>query len=256
MKPGDNLLDSGFGIATIRKIPAAPLDGFGRILVIGLGGVGTALLTPLCRYLVYTEVGREIPLILLDGDDFEGRNRERQDFFGAGNKAQVKAREMRRIFPELSLRAVPEFVTPQSVSFYIESRDLIFLAVDNHASRRIVSHHCQILDSAVLISGGNEWSDGNVQIYVRRNGEDLTSPLTRFHPEIESATDTTGLFSCDEITSSGEPQLLFTNFTVASHMLNTFYAVTSGELSYEELYFDILLGKSASVDRQLLYENR
>jgi len=247
----DDLPESEIVIDKARKIPGVPLDIFKRILVIGLGGVGTALLAPLCRYLAYSRVGTRIPLILLDGDDFEGRNRERQDFQGAGNKAQVKAREMRQIFPELSVRAVSEFVTPANVSFYIGSEDLIFLTVDNHASRRIVSHHCEGLDSTVLISGGNEWSDGNMQIYVRQGGKDLTSPLTRFHPEIEDAVDTTALFSCDEEVRKGEPQLLFTNLTVASHMLNTLYALITGGLSYEEIYFDIVLGKSVSIDRQI-----
>lgn len=238
-------------IQKVRKIPAVPLESFGRILVIGLGGVGTALLGPLCRYLAYSGIGNRVPLVLIDGDDFEDRNRERQDFYETGNKARIKAREMRRIFPELSVRAVSEFVTPDTAAFYIEPQDLVFLAVDNHASRRIVSHHCETLDSAVLISGGNEWSDGNVQVYARMGGIELTPPLTRFHPEIEDAADTAGLFSCDAKARSGEPQLLFTNLAVASHMLNTFYALLTGGLSYEELYFDIVLGRSDSIDRRL-----
>jgi hypothetical protein len=246
----DDLPENEIAFDSISKMPAVELGSFLRILVIGLGGVGTALLSPLCRYLAYAGVGERIPLMLFDGDDFERKNRERQDFQGSGNKAQVKAREMRRLFPELSLRAVPEFITSANASFYIQPGDLVFLAVDNHASRKIVSHQCEEMDSIVLISGGNEWSDGNVQIHVKREGEDLTSPLTRFHPEIEAAADETTLFSCDDHARAGDPQLLFTNLMVASHMLNTFYALTKGELSYEELYFDIVLGKSVSIDRR------
>jgi len=234
----------------IRKIPAMPLERFLRILVIGLGGVGTALLPHLCRYLVYSGTGGRIPLLLVDGDDFENRNRERQDFRALGNKANIKAREMRQLFPELSIRSIPELIVPENVDFYIEERSLIFLAVDNHASRRLLSQRCRMLSSTVLISGGNEWSDGNVQIYVRWDGEDLTSPITRFHPEIEAAPDLSAVLSCDEAARTGEPQLLFTNLTVAAHMLNTLYAVTTGGLAYEELYFDIVPGTSVAIDRR------
>ncbi len=242
--------DSSFVVQETRQVLPIPLERFKRILVIGLGGIGTALLPHLCRYLVYSELpNRRIPLFLFDGDDFEGRNRERQDFQGSGNKAMVKSSEMRHLFPELSIRAVPEYITPENIGFYIEEGTIIFLAVDNHASRRMLSQRCEGLQSAILISGGNEWSDGNVQVYARWGGKDQTSPLTRFHPEIEEATDTAGLFSCDEAVKSGEPQLLFTNLTAATHMLNTFYALVTEGLRYEEIYFDIIEGKSDSVSR-------
>jgi hypothetical protein len=156
---------------------------------------------------------------------------------------------MRQAFPELSVRSIPEFITPENVGFYVEEGSLVFLAVDNHATRRLLSRHCQDLRCVALVSGGNEWSDGNVQIYLRWEGQEHTSPLTRFHPEIENATDLAAVLSCDEAARAGEPQLLFTNLTVAAHMLNTFYAVINGGLSYEELYFDIISGKSVSVDR-------
>lgn len=233
----------------VCRLSPLPLKEFHRILVVGLGGIGTALVSPLCRYLAYSGMGMALPVLLFDGDDFQSRNRERQDFQSAGNKAQVKAREMRQIFPELSIRAVPEFMTPANVEFYIEDGDLVFLGVDNHVSRKIVSHRCQALKRAVVISGGNEWSDGNVQVHVRWDGQDLTSPLTLFHPEIEEATGPSGLFSCDAQAREGEPQLLFSNLAVASHMLNTLYAVVSEGLCYEEIYFDIALGKSEAISR-------
>lgn len=231
-----------------RRIPAIAQDRIQQILVIGLGGIGTCLLPHLCRYLSFGDP-QPPPLRFFDGDDFERRNRERQAFQQPGNKAQVKARELRADFPQLSIRGIPEFVTKANAAFYVPERSLVFLAVDNHQSRRTLSRHCRQLQSAILISGGNEWTDGNVQVYLRWNGTDWTSPLTRFHPEIDQATDSTGLFSCEAAAADGEPQLLFTNLTVAAHMLATFFNVVSGTLCYEEIYFDLLQGRSESIDR-------
>jgi molybdopterin/thiamine biosynthesis adenylyltransferase len=200
--------------------------------------------------MVYTgasHIHERTPLILIDGDDFEGRNRERQDFRASGNKAQVKVEEMRQVFPELSIRAVPEFITEKNVSFYVRDNDLVFLAVDNHPTRRLISRRCQDLTSVVLVSGGNEWTEGNVQVYIRWEGKDITSPLTMFHPEIERAEDTPGAASGNESAEKKDPQLLFTDLAVASHMLNVFYAVISGELRFEEVRFDIVLGITAPI---------
>lgn len=245
-QPGSDIV-----IEQRAAIPAIALGSFERVLVIGLGGIGTALVGPLCRFLVYSSVGSALPVILADGDEFERRNRERQDFFSTGNKARVKAAEMRRTFPELSIRSIPEFITPDNISSYIGERSLVLLGVDNHASRRLLSRYCAGLRSSVLISGGNEMVDGNVQVQVRWDGVEHTPPLTRFHPEIDEAVDFSSVLSCDEGARSGEPQLLFANLLAAAHMLNTFYALINGGLTYEELYFDIILGRSEPISRNV-----
>ena len=46
----------------------------------------------------------------------------------------------------------------------------MFLCVDNHKSRMIINNYCKQLNDVILFSGGNEFTDGNVQIYVRKEG--------------------------------------------------------------------------------------
>jgi len=218
------------------------------IKVIGIGGIGCALLPHLARYLHAD--GERARLTLVDGDAFEVRNGDRQAFPELGNKAKVKASELARQFEGLSIRAVPEFVTPENVGRLIRSSDVVILAVDNHKTRRLVSDHCQVLFEVTLISGGNDCTDGNVQIYVRQAGRDVTLPLTRFHPEIADPQDRSPHeMSCDELSQEAVPQLLFTNLAVASAMLNAFYAWRQGKLQYGEVYLDILAGKANPVAR-------
>jgi molybdopterin/thiamine biosynthesis adenylyltransferase len=219
------------------------------IKVIGIGGIGCALLPHLVRYLAVSAVPARLTLV--DGDAFETRNADRQAFPEAGNKAKVKAMELARQFEGLSFRATAEYVTPENVGRIIRSGDVVFLGVDNHSTRRLVSDHCQVLPEVTLISGGNDYTDGNVQVYLRQAGRDVTLPLTRFHPEIADPRDRPPHeMSCDELAEAVAPQLLFTNLAVASAMLSAFYAWRMGKLQYGEVYLDILEAKASPVIRQ------
>ena len=219
-----------------------------EIKAVGIGGIGCALLPFLCRYLQYS--GGKTRLTLIDGDRFERANASRQSFSRLGNKAEVKAQELAQEFENLSLRATPEFVTAANVSRLIRERDLIFLMVDNHASRKLVSDHAATLKEVTLISGGNDFVDGNVQVYARGQDRDLTPALSRYHPEIAQPQDRSPAdLSCEELMTAGEPQLLFTNLMVAALMLNAFYAWSRDRLNYSEVYLDILENLTRPVTR-------
>jgi len=219
-----------------------------EIKAIGIGGIGCALLPFLCRYLQYSEARARLTLI--DGDRFERSNAPRQAFSRLGNKAEVKAMELAREYDMLSLRAVPEYVTEENLARLIGTGEVVFLMVDNHASRKLVSNHAATLADLTLISGGNDYEDGNVQIYVRQEGRDLTPSLTRYHPEIAHPQDQNpATMSCEDLMAAGAPQLLFANLMVASVMLNAFYAIRQGRLDYSEVYLDIAQNASRAVSR-------
>jgi len=120
--------------------------------------------------------------------------------------------------------------------------------VDNNQTRRLVSEHLGTLSDAVLFSGGNDGVDpprergtyGNVQIAIRRDGKDVTAPITRFYPRIARAEgELPGGLSCGELAVS-VPQIQFANLAVASWMLNAFFAYSCSQLAYQEVKFDIL----------------
>jgi molybdopterin/thiamine biosynthesis adenylyltransferase len=219
-----------------------------EIKAIGIGGIGCALLPFLCRYLQYSNEPARITLI--DGDRFERSNAARQAFSGLGNKAEVKSRELAREYEGLAFRSQPEYVTEDNVARLIGEGEVVFLMVDNHASRHLVSRHASSLADLSLISGGNDYEDGNVQVYIRQGGLDLTPSLARYHPEIAAPQDRNPAgMSCEELMAAGAPQLLFANLMVASLMLNAFYALRQGGLNYSEVYLDILQNASRAVSR-------
>jgi molybdopterin/thiamine biosynthesis adenylyltransferase len=219
-----------------------------EIKAIGIGGIGCALLPFLCRYLQYS--GERARVTLIDGDRFERGNAARQAFSSLGNKAEVKSRELAREYEALAFRSKPEYVTEDNVARLIGEGEVVFLMVDNHASRHLVSRHVSSLADLSLISGGNDYEDGNIQVYIRQGGLDLTPSLVRYHPEIATPQDRNpAALSCEELMAAGAPQLLFANLMVASLMLNAFYALRQGRLNYSEAYLDILQNASRAVSR-------
>jgi molybdopterin/thiamine biosynthesis adenylyltransferase len=219
-----------------------------EIKAIGIGGIGCALLPFLCRYLNYA--GERTRLTLIDGDRFERPNAPRQAFAALGNKAEVKARELAEEFEALSLRAVPAYLSADNATRLVAPGDVVFLMVDNHASRHLMDEHAATLSDLTLISGGNDFEDGNIQVYLRRDGRDLTPRLSRYHPEIARPHDRhPAELSCEELMAAGAPQLLFTNLMVASLMLNAFYALRRDLPGYCEVYLDIRQNLSRPVSR-------
>jgi hypothetical protein len=221
-----------------------------RLKIIGLGGIGCIVLEFLGRYL---KSQRHIPgmrLALVDGDSFEPANDQRMCFQTLGNKAEVKAAEAIQTLAPCHLSIVPvnQYVGTENIADLIKPGDHVFLCVDNHPTRRLVSEHCQKLKEVALFSGGNEGVDpprergvyGNVQIHIRKHGRDVTAPLTKFHPEIARAEgDLPGGPNCGELALS-TPQILFANLAVASALCSAFFAYATGNLHYGEVKLDIL----------------
>ena len=142
----------------------------------------------------------------------------------------------------LAIQAIAEFVTPANVGLVVRAGDLCLLAVDNHPTRALVDRHIAGLTEVTLISGGNDETDGNVQLVRRRDGYSLDGHLTEIHPEI-------GLVATSEVMpgtgcaalAAERPQLVVTNLMVASAMLNCLWAVTEqGSVPYSEVYLDVV----------------
>jgi len=223
------------------------------IKLIGLGGTGSIIARYLAIFLA--SLGRSVRLVFIDGDSFEPSNASRMIFGKCGNKAAVIHEELSARLADtlLSLDFIEEYVTPENISRLVHEGDIVLLAVDNHATRKLVNDHCGTLPKVCLISGGNDGIEkmaqgrqlrgtfGNAQIYVR-GGEDLTPSLAHFHPEIANPADKhPSDKSCTELLVS-VPQILFANLMVASAMLNTLWLYLCGATHYSELSFDIADG--------------
>lgn len=230
------------------------------IKIIGLGGIGAPVSLYVSKFLY--SLKSDATLFLIDGDEFELDNKERMAFKEYGKKAEVKEAELAEIFGErVNFRALPDYVTKENIDTLLRASDIIFLCVDNHATRKLVSEHCAGLSEILLISGGNDGVEngktgtfGNIQIFWREKGKDKTNSLTRFHPEIAQPEDHVPGESKDEscaVLVQKVPQLAFTNLAVASAMLNSLLVWARGKLTYEEVYLDILSAKTVPISRNV-----
>jgi molybdopterin/thiamine biosynthesis adenylyltransferase len=213
-----------------------------RIIIIGAGGVTSQFADTLCRYLTYQDVGIK-NLIIVDGDKVEEANLSRQDYdpeqVGA-NKATALAENLSWKWPLLEVVAVPEYITPQNVDRLLPEDSLILLAVDNHASRKLVEDGIAEKQDCTLISGGNDLKTGSVHVVSVADGEYQGRTMQDLHPEIASPTDRNPHdIGCDEKFES-QPQSLIMNNMIAAMMLNaTMTLLEEGFVDYEEVQVDI-----------------
>jgi molybdopterin/thiamine biosynthesis adenylyltransferase len=238
------------------EIPFEPkMADHTSIKLIGLGGVGGIVARYLSIFLV--SLNRHLRLVLIDGDTYEPANASRMLFTEHGNKASVACAELLTHFADsfLTIAAIQEYVTISNIERLIHNGDLVILAVDNHASRKLVGNFCSTkLDDVCLISGGNDGvgrnaanqktrgTYGNCQVFIRSGGQNLSQEITRFHPEIRKPADKNPAEEhCTDIMQS-VPQILFTNLAAASAILNAFWLYCCDESHYSELVFDIADG--------------
>jgi hypothetical protein len=219
-----------------------------RVIVIGAGGVGGWLARGLAPMLEVADPGSL--LLLVDGDAFEEKNRERQDFGEFGYKAEVRAQELQQRYPGTLVIGQPFWVVAETegwpeetggvvgVNQLIEEGDVVFVTVDNNAARKLIFEHAM----------------GIVYHYQRRDGVDVTDPPFDWHPEYLNPEDRNPAeLSCEERAQiEGGTQLLYTNMAVASYLGIRFHkTVLSGAEDTEaEVFFDLGLGRANPYDRR------
>ena len=223
------------------------------IIVVGLGGIGSQLVSPLCRYLASHDDCDDV--VLVDGDSYSFANADRQTMLSRDvgrNKAAVQAEKLTREFPALTVSAFEHYIGPRNVREIIGEKSCVLLCVDNHATRKLLSDHCGRLDDVLLISAGNELTDGNVMVYQRTAGRQKTPPLDRYHDEIRYPADENPAdLSCEELAlRPGGGQVIFTNLMAAALMLNAYYMALAGAMPYGEVYFDICTNKANAFVRR------
>lgn len=217
-----------------------------KIKIIGAGGIGCCLIDSLARYVSYKSEGK-CEITIIDGDRYEERNRERQRFEQCRNKATEMVALNKEQFPKIYFSSKEQYVTEENVVPMIREGDYVFLCVDNHATRKIVSERCSELDNVTLISGGNDYTDGNVIVYIRKDGKDITRSPIDLYPSIANPQDKNpGEFeSADRQSCQQEavdnPQLVFTNLAAASIMLNVYRLCDLGQYNTDkhQVFFDI-----------------
>lgn len=248
------------------------MDNPKRFVLVGAGGIGNWLASGLVRLLEWKYPGSA--LIIVDGDNYEEKNKERQEFTKLGNKAVVKAMELVPHFPKTTIIPIPKWVVSDSFegvtddespkitsSQLIQEGDVVFAVVDNFAARKILFDTATKLNNIDVFTGGNDDElFGSIYHYQKRDGVEITSHPSEFHPEYDNPPDKNpGELSCqDRAKIEGGTQLLATNMAVAAFILGRVQKTIVSNQSPEEteIFFDLGLGKSEPYNRTHQYNNQ
>ncbi len=209
-----------------------------RVVVIGMGGIGSWLAPPLARLLNYSHP--DSTLVIIDEDGYEPDNLSRQNGRAFSKKAEVAVARIRgEGFNNLTVHPRVDILDHETAYIHLENRDIVLLCVDNDPTRAIVSNHVQQFEEVMLISGGNdEKTSGMIQIHVRQEGRELTLPLANeFHPAIRAGDrPIRDIIGCQQAAEQN-PQRLTTNHLVATVMLMELDKLLRGIIpTYDEIY--------------------
>lgn len=220
---------------------------------IGAGGTGTHLIAPLLAYLEthHDNLGEQWQLVVIDGDNFDPGNKARQ-LFEPGFIATNKAEAMAQMYNRYPVIAVPKFIGKEDLDTMFTEGDTVFICADNHSIRALVQERALQLENCVVINGGNEEHDGNVQLWVRENGNNATPKLTYMHPEIVfTSEDDRAAMTCAQAAAlPGGGQLILANQQAASWMMAALWRYHTGawRTGWTELQFDLAAGTIHHLD--------
>jgi molybdopterin/thiamine biosynthesis adenylyltransferase/rhodanese-related sulfurtransferase len=118
-----------------------------NVLVIGAGGLGSAVL----QYLCAAGVGR---LTIVDHDRVEESNLHRQPIYRMSDVGALKAQAAREALlganPEVRIEAICERLTPANVQRLVAGVDVVVDAADSFAVTYVVSDECQRVKTPLI----------------------------------------------------------------------------------------------------------
>ncbi|MBL0882172.1 MAG: HesA/MoeB/ThiF family protein [Chitinophagaceae bacterium] len=132
-----------------------------KVLVIGAGGLGC----PALQYLVGAGVGH---IGIIDGDQVSLSNLHRQALFTTDdvgqNKAEMAAKKLSRLNPDINIEAMPVHLTNQHALDILDQFDIIVDGTDNFETRYMINDACVLLKKT-LVYGAVSQYEGQVAVF-------------------------------------------------------------------------------------------
>ncbi|HYF94451.1 MAG TPA: ThiF family adenylyltransferase [Symbiobacteriaceae bacterium] len=227
------------------------------VIIVGAGGIGSALFQDLCRFLPLT-----MDIHLVDGDVVEGKNVQRQMFSKRHlrrNKAECLAETATIALEQARIYYHPQYLTEpgqlDQIAGNYKKGIVLVGAVDNHPARRVMEIFARgwVKRDGCLyyLDCANEKDRGEV---VAVHVDDVTGITGDFRSEIDPAvlTDNTGdptTASCTQQLDAGNIQTLFTNRKAAIIALELISYHLNGDTRYGIVYFsDVHTDRLKGVD--------
>ena len=140
-----------------------------RVLVLGVGGLGT----PILQYLSAGGVGH---IGIVDHDMVAESNLQRQILFGSKDLGKLKAviakKRLSALNPDNNYEIYNLRISPENIFKIIGDYDLVFDATDNFSTRYLINDACVILKKT-WIYGAVYAFEGQVSVFNHNGGPTL-----------------------------------------------------------------------------------
>lgn len=164
----------------------------GKVLVIGLGGLGS----PVAMYLAAAGVGE---LTLVDDDQVELSNLQRQIIHGEADIGEDKvtsaANSINALNAEIDVKTISKRLSETELTEQVKRVDVVVDCSDNFATRFLlnkVTQQCRV----PLVSGAAIRMEGQVTVYdARQEGSACYRCLYEDTGELQQTCSETGVFS-------------------------------------------------------------
>jgi hypothetical protein len=216
-----------------------------HVFVIGVGGTGSHLIGPLVQ-LMSNHAEGTTDITIIDGDDYEEDNAIRQVF----EKEAVGKNKARATAERLgggSIKAVAQFIDKEKftkiLETTIENKDdefLVIPCVDNHATRKAILEALDEGDYTNFIwaSPGNTFDTGQLVLYIKEEGEALTTHPVAKYPDLADPADAIPAADGCLRHINSTPQLITANYLAAGATLATISNILDEKGWYEEMHFN------------------
>ena len=132
-----------------------------RVLIIGLGGLGS----PVALYLAAAGIGK---LCLVDGDQVDLSNLQRQVVHGTGNIGQSKTSSAKErlldINPECQIEIHETELEETRLNAEIAASDLVIDCSDNFSTRFLLNRLCHINRTSLVSGAAIRW-EGQISVF-------------------------------------------------------------------------------------------
>lgn len=139
----------------------------GRVLIVGLGGLGS----PAALYLGASGVGT---LVLVDDDTVEESNLQRQVAHTEARIGQNKAESAKRaildINRDVSVETYTQRLKDQALAEQVQRADVVLDCTDNFSSRKAINHMCVQMQTP-LVSGAAIRLEGQLTVFDKRDAD-------------------------------------------------------------------------------------
>lgn len=227
-----------------------------NVICVGAGGTGGNFLKEFARFMsFYNQPNISITLSIIDGDDIEEKNCERQPYI-ATDKYQNKAVTLGNAIldnfniPESNVKMYANYIDSvenlmeiRCKAFsrgYSTTKDIVVLigAVDNHRARQVMHQFFNKVDNIIYIDSANEFRVGEICIGIRLNKKQISPPRAHYYPKIlKDKSKKASEKSCGEINIS-DPQHISTNLMAANLCLCSAINFINGTVEGGIIYFD------------------